>query len=198
MPGSVVDLSQSGARFPSVVIVDTNVLVEYLLTSFLNPAAIPAAHVIQFFNDLLAINGLAIVPPTAFTEFVHVLVRARYQHAYGQMTLVERNTRYASPVKGWRDLYKHDESILQAFLPDLDQFRQLLIASGLLLVSPGDLGPISSGRRRDAELVYLIGAYGLDSNDAAILLEAQRIGITDLVSLDVDMQRAQRDFTIYT
>jgi hypothetical protein len=45
MPGSVVDLSQPGATVPSIVIVDTNVIVEYLLASFLNPAAAPAAHV---------------------------------------------------------------------------------------------------------------------------------------------------------
>jgi predicted nucleic acid-binding protein len=198
MPGSVVDLSQPGASIPAVAIVDTNVIVEYLLATFLDPTAIPAAHVTQFFNDLFAINGRGIVTPTAFTEFVHVLVRARYRHEYGRMTPVDRNIKYASPVRGWRDLYKQDPTILQSFLSDLERFRRLLIANRLLLVSPDKLGPIASGRRHDEELVHLVGAYGLDSSDAAILMEAQQLGVTDVVSLDADMQRARADFTIYT
>jgi predicted nucleic acid-binding protein len=48
------------------------------------------------------------------------------------------------------------------------------------------------------ELVEFVGAYGLDSSDAAILVEARRYGLTDIVTLDADMQRAQADFTIYT
>ena len=198
MAGSVVDLSQPGARFPPVVIVDTNVIVEFLLASFLDPVAVPAAHVTQFFDDLFAIGGHGIVTPTAFTEFVHVLIRAEYRHEYGRMATIDRNARYASPVRGWRDLYKQDPTILHAFLPGLERFRQLLIANALLFVSPDELGPIVSGRRHDEELVHLVGAYGLDSSVAAILMEAQQLGLTDIVSLDTDMQRAQADFTIYT
>jgi hypothetical protein len=41
------------------------------------PIAIPAAHVTQFFTDLIAGNAIGIVTPTAFTEPAHVLVRAR-------------------------------------------------------------------------------------------------------------------------
>jgi predicted nucleic acid-binding protein len=114
------------------------------------------------------------------------------------MTALDRNTRYISPVRGWTDLYKQDPAILQVFLPDLERFRRLLIANGLYFVSPWDLGPVASGRRHDEELVHLVGTYGLDSNDAAILMEAQRLGWTDVVTLDADMQRAQADFNIYT
>ena len=198
MPGSVVDLSQPGSSVPSIVIVDTNVIVEYLLATFLNPAATPAAHVTQFFTDLAAGNDIGIVTPTVFTEFVHVLVRTRYRHEYGRMTALDRNTKYARSVRGWADLYKQDPAILHAFLPDLERFRRLLIANRLLLVSPDKLGPIASGRSHDEELVHLIGDYGLDSSDAALLLEAHRLGVTDIVSLDADMQRAQAGFTVYT
>ena len=67
-----------------------------------------------------------------------------------------------------------------------------------MLIFPGDLGPLASGRHHDAELDYFGGTYGLDPNDAAILMEVQQIGVNDIVSLDVDMQQAQRNFTIYT
>ena len=73
-----------------------------------------------------------------------------------------------------------------------------MIANGLLLVAPDGLGPIPSGRAYDEELVHLVGTYGLDSGDAVILMEAQRYGVTDIVTLDKDLRRAQADFTVYT
>lgn len=88
--------------------------------------------------------------------------------------------------------------ILQNLLPKLEQLGQLLITSGLLLLTPDELGPITSGRTYDEELVHLVGTYGLDSNDALILMEAQRYGVIDIVTLDADLRRAQADFNIYT
>jgi hypothetical protein len=123
MAGSVVDLSQPGASFPAVTVVDTNVIVEDLLASFLDPPALPAAHLTQFFDDLLAINGRGIVTPTAFTELVHVLVGARYRHEYGRMSASDRNARYASPVRCWRDLYKQDR-------PSSKPFSRIWTSSG--------------------------------------------------------------------
>lgn len=73
-----------------------------------------------------------------------------------------------------------------------------MIANGLLFAAPEDLGPIPSGRSYDEELIDLVGAYGLDSNDASILLEARQLGLADIITLDADMQRARRDFDIYT
>jgi predicted nucleic acid-binding protein len=89
-------------------------------------------------------------------------------------------------------------TILQTFLPDLEQLRWLLIASGLLFLAPDDLGPIVSGRSYHEELIHLVGTYGLDSNDALLLMEARRSGVTDVVTLDADLRRAQADFNIYT
>jgi predicted nucleic acid-binding protein len=158
-----------------------------------------AAHrASQFFQNLVANNGIGIVTPTAYTEFIHVAVKARYRHIYDLMTPVDRGTKYGRPVRNWKDLYKQDETLLQVFLPNLRAIRQGLIANGLLLVAPEELGPVPSGRSHDTELVELVGTYGLDSSDAAILVEARRYGLTDIVTLDVDMQRAQIDFNIYT
>ena len=105
---------------------------------------------------------------------------------------------YGRPIRSWADLYKQDAAILQAFQPRLHGLRQRLTGSGLLFLAPDTLGSIPSGRSYDEELVHLIGTYGLDSNDALILMEAQRYGVTNIVSLDTDLQRAQADFTIYT
>jgi predicted nucleic acid-binding protein len=197
MPGRVVDLSRPGAGFPDLIVVDTNIIVEFLLASYFVPSA-RDPRVVQFFQDLNDQGGTGIVTPTVFREFVHVAVRAKYKHELRLMTSHERRSKYGFPASDWLDLYKQDASILQGFLPDLHTLRILLIANGLLFAAPDDLEPIASGRRFDEELVELVGAYGLDSNDAAILLEARQVGLTDIITLDVDMQRAQLDFDIYT
>jgi predicted nucleic acid-binding protein len=127
---------------------------------------------------------------------VHVAVRSKYKQERSRLRATLQRT-YKRPIDSWLDLYKQDEAILQAFLTDLEQLRLRLIASGLLFVPPEGLGPIASGRSYDAELVHLVGTYGLDSNDALMLMEAQRIGVHDIVTLDADMRRAQADFNIY-
>jgi predicted nucleic acid-binding protein len=197
MPGSVVDLTLPGVRIPDPIVVDTNIIVEYLLASFLTPS-VATLRATQFFQRLIATNGSGLVMPTAFIEFFHAAVKVTYKHELGLMTLIARQSRYGYPVRNWQDLYKQDASILQAFLPDLHRLRNLLIANGLLFVAPENLRTVASARSHDVELIDLIGTYGLDSCDAAILPEARRYGLTDIVSMDSDMQRASPDFNIYT
>jgi predicted nucleic acid-binding protein len=74
----------------------------------------------------------------------------------------------------------------------------LLTANRLLLVKPDDLSEIDSGRPLDQELNHAVGTFGLDANDSLILIEAARAGVTDIVTMDTDLRRAQADFTIYT
>ncbi len=87
---------------------------------------------------------------------------------------------------------------MQSFGPDLENVRQLFVANSLLFILPEHLGPIASGRRFDDELVHLVHTYGLDSNDALILMEAQRFGVSDIATLDADMRRASTNFNLYT
>jgi predicted nucleic acid-binding protein len=202
MRGSVVDLSVPGSAFPSPIVVDANLIVEYLVTPLapISPASPFRANTqraTQFFRTLRATSSIGLVTPIAFTEVVHAAVKARYNQERLRLRAGARGTS-GRPIRDWLALYKHDATILQDFLPDLEQFRRLLTASGLLFLAPEDLAPIVSGRSFDEELVQLVGTYGLDSSDALLLMEAQRCGVTDVVTLDADLRRARRDFTIYT
>jgi predicted nucleic acid-binding protein len=202
MPGSVIDLSVPGQTFPDPVVVDANLIVEYLLAPFvavLPPSSITrnAERAAAFFQALIVRNGTGIVTPTAFAEVIHVAVKATYQQALRRLGPAARQT-YCRPIKDWLSLYKQDATILQAFRPDLEQLRRLLIANGLLFLGPDQLGPILSGRTFDEELVHLVAVYGLDSSDALIVMEAQRCGVTDIVTLDAELQRTRADFDIYT
>ena len=200
MAGRVVDLSGGDVAFPSPIVVDSNLLVDYVVVPFVStpaPTTLNAQRARRFFRALIAGNGTGVITPTAFAETIHAAVKLRYNQVRLRLGPGARIVN-GRPVTNWLSLYKADPTILQALRPDLIQLRHLLIANGLLLLTPDDLGPIASGRSYDEELIHLVTAYGLDSNDALILMEAHRFGLTDVVSLDADFQRAQADFTIYT
>jgi predicted nucleic acid-binding protein len=202
MTGSIVDLSAQQASIPDPIVVDSNLLVERFLVPFVgvlptSSTGIRAQRASQFFNELVARNGIGITTPTCFTEFVHVAIKFLYRQERLRLGARIRQA-YDQPIRDWLDLYKADSAILKRFLPRLEYLRQLLIASGLSFITPAQLGSIPSGRSFDEELIHLVGTYGLDSNDALILMEAQRYGVTDIITLDTDLQRAQADFNIYT
>lgn len=202
MPGSIVDLAQPGRQLPTVVVVDTSLLVERLLASYFDdlppsPVVVNAERTRWFFQTLTGVGGVGLVTPTAFAEFVHAAIRSRYKAERQRLgpAIVQR---FGRPAADWLALYKLDQAILHDFLPELQELSRRLIANGLLIVAPDDFRPLAAGRSHHEELVRIVARYGLDSGDASILLEAQRVGVTDIVTLDADLRRAQADFTIYT
>lgn len=70
--------------------------------------------------------------------------------------------------------------------------------NNLALLQPSDLGPIPSGRPLDEELVWTMERCELDSNDAAILIEARRAGVAAIATADPDLRRVSLDFDVYT
>lgn len=203
LPGNVVDLSAGDWSLPETVVVDTNLLVEHLLhvVPGVNLTRLPeqTRRAEEVFRHLKQNVISGIVTPTVFVELIHVAIRTRYQQVKIELGDASKQiTTYAVAIKDAMHLYKQDPSILKAFAAHLGLLRRLLIARNLLVIAPEELGEIESGRSYDAELVHLIGKYGLDSNDAVILMEAQRCGVTEIVTFDRDLLRAQADFTVYT
>lgn len=202
MPGSVIDLSRPGYTIPDPIVVDTNLIVERLIVPLAGTTSSPqvtvnAHRANQFFLSLLATNRTGIVTSTVLNELLHVAIRTKYQEERRRLGSRSRQP-FGRTINSWRDLYKADATILQALLPNLAQLSHLLTTNGLLFLPPDVLGPITSGRAYDEELIHLVGTYGLDSNDALILMEAQRAGVRDVITLDADLRRAQADFNIYT
>jgi hypothetical protein len=127
------------------------------------------------------------------------VIRSEYKQRFAEAgDAKSRLVRYGVPVRTWTDLYKVDPSILRSARTAFDDLRRLLVANDLLFVAPDELAPIGSGRRFDEEYMSLVLNYGLDSSDALILMETQRLGISSIVTFDQDLLRAQADFTIYT
>ena len=196
--GSVINLAVPGAHVVDPVVLDANVVVARFLSSYPGQLRSGPPRAARFFRSLIANDGIGVVTPTAFNEVIHAAIRIKYQHevashrpaliaAYGP------RRRYS-----WLDLYKIDPSILPRYATVLDQLRRRLASQNVAVAGPDRLGPIPSGLAYDQEIVRLVGRYGVDTSDAAILLETQRLGISALVTLDPDMQQAQVDFDVYT
>lgn len=196
MAGSV-DLSNPTSALPPLIVVDTNLVFELLAASFgysQHPAHGPRAQ--DFSRRLRHTGTFGVVMPATFIELTHLLVKFAYQHAFrhGKSALVQR----FGPLSSWADLYKRDPSILQGMQSDLSELTRLMAASQLYLFDPDRFLPIASGRTHAEELIHVMCEYGLDSGDAQFLIEAQRAPVLEIATLDADLLRAERDFTIYT
>jgi hypothetical protein len=136
VPGTVVNLSVPGYRQADLVVVDTNLLIERLIVTYLGAAPMSARAIVnarrtdQLFQEIRAAIGTAIVTPTAFNEFIHLAIKTKYDQERRRLGPSARPT-YGRPDNSLLDLYKRDATILRAFFPDLRILRQLLATSGL-------------------------------------------------------------------
>jgi hypothetical protein len=131
-------------------------------------------------------------------EVLHFAIKATYRseipnYLTGLGVAFPRQARY-----DWIDLYKIEPGILQGFHPDLTQLRRLMVAKHLLILQPEDLLRDPTGRSWEQALIDVIGLYGLDSSDASLLLEARKVSVFSIATLDPDLRRSAVDFDIYT
>ena len=196
MSGKIINVADPGAHLPSTVVVDTSLVVSRLLTDQDRQHPLAAVRSAAFFALLMEDARQAIITPTAYSEVLHISIRIRYQQEL-RLNCQGITARYGARITSGTELYKRDMSILKRHTDELERLRLALLANNFVLTAPEDLGPISSGRRYDAELVRLIGRYGLDTNDALILMEVSRLSISAIVTMDRDMERALPDFDVY-
>jgi predicted nucleic acid-binding protein len=196
--GSGVDLTVPGSQIPDLLIIDTNLIIAHLLSNVHTPHPMTAARSAFLFRGLQASNGVGLITSSSLTEVMHFAIKAKYRleirnHLADLAAAYPNRSRF-----DWIDLYKIEPGILRRLGPDLEQLRQHLIANNLLFLQPEDWSPLAAGRSRDAELVRLIERYGLDSNDAALLLDAKQAGVLSVATLDPDLTRSAADFDVYT
>lgn len=203
MAGRIVDLSLPAGRLPSRLVLDSSLIVDWLLSTarIAETSAVPTTAQ-QRAGDLFArmrierVTGF--VGSTSLAEVFHFVVKARFRAelANHRSALVAR---YPDVRRhGWEHLFKARSDLMTQVAPGLDRVRRLMTGNRLLVLQPEDLGPIPSGRAFDDELVRTMERYQLDSNDAAILVEAGRAGISAVASSDADFRRAQLDVDVYT
>jgi predicted nucleic acid-binding protein len=199
MSGNLVDLSQPGVALPDAIAVDTNVVIAYLRQPF--PEELPqnVARATAFFGQIHENDLTCVLTPTVFSEVLHALV----QKTYRRLTRGNRaalSASYGVQIDGWSDLLKVHPAPLQALEHDFTALRAGLIANGIAIIGQEDLDFVAypPSAHSSQELIDRMVRYGMDSSDAVITMEASRLGIDAIVSMDRDMQRALPDFNIYT
>jgi hypothetical protein len=112
--------------------------------------------------------------------------------------LVQEAKRRGLQPTEWSRIYKGQPSLITAYVPGVRTFYQRLINIPVTVVDPSVLAKPSSSipdivdRMQD----WIANACVLPA-DALHLSEAERLGIYNIATFDVDLGRAQ-GFTIYT
>ena len=137
-------------------------------------------------------RALGFVTPTAFQEFLHVAITAKYSKDLAT---------HASAIggrKSWELLFKARPDLLTGYVRSLRRLPILMTLADIAIAQPENLSLPIDGRRFEAALLDAIRRYQLDSNDAAILPEMRRAGLDAIVTEDPDLRRAATDVDVYT
>lgn len=149
-------------------------------------------------SRLVSQRVAGLVTPTSLAEILHFVVKSRFRAELPNFQ-DDLRTRYPDVRRYcWEHLFKTRSDLLAEFIPGLDETRHLMRVNNPFVWQPDELGPIPSGRTLDDELVRTMARYELDSNDAAILIDARRAGISAVVSSDADFRRARLDCDVYS
>jgi predicted nucleic acid-binding protein len=196
MQSRFVHVVGPASHLPDSIIVDTNVMVARYLATHQHHGARDAARIEAFVEQLTADNRRVVLTPSGYTELLHTSIRFRYQrelrHNQQQIT-----ARFGTRITSWTELYKRDAAILEHHSTELHQLREALALQGIAISGPEDLGPLTAGTLWHDELVRYITRYRLDTTDSLILMEANRLGISAIITMDRDMERALPDFDVY-
>jgi predicted nucleic acid-binding protein len=141
-------------------------------------------------------------PAIAALELVAWLVLPVLQECYhiiltGSLRRAWQTLDPAMRPANWLALYKQEPDTLAQGLPELNRFDALLATIPATLARPQDQALVSTAGLPDERLRYFIARYRFLPQDALILAEAERLGVTTIATLDSDWRRVT-EFDIYT
>lgn len=183
---------------PPTIIVDSNLVIAKHFTAFHTPHPWIEQAADRFFDILELNDSIGLITLIGLNELLHFAIRARYQSALLELREALAKARPRQRRFGWIDLYKARPDILQTITDELEDLQRLLMLKGLVYVQPRDVLPLPDNQLLEYALLDHIRRYQLDTNDAAMLLEARRAGIMSIATLDSDIRRAAVDFDVYT
>ena len=141
-------------------------------------------------------------PTIAALELVAWLVLPVLQECYhiiltGSLRRAWQTLAPATRPANWLALYKQDPATLDQGLPELSRFDALLATIPATLARQQDQVFASKAGLPDERLRYFIARYHLLPQDALILAETERLGVSAIATLDSDWHRIT-EFDIYT
>jgi len=140
--------------------------------------------------SIAALQSVAWIVLPVLQECYHIILTGSLRRAWQAL---DPTTRPAN----WLALYKHAPDVLGQGLPELRRFDALLATIPTTLAEQQNQAPAGKVSALDERLRYFIAHYYLLPQDALILAEAERLGVTAVATLDSDWRRVT-EFDIYT
>lgn len=186
---ALVNLDGPGS-VPSQLVIDSSLLLALRKGDDNRSAAAAHRFIGSLGQQVLDRQTVAWLLPSVLQECYHVILSRAIRRAWEALPSA---TRPAS----WLAAYKHQPELLAIGFGDLTSFDAILAAIPMTPAQPGDLDTVDVPQTLAERLRYYIITYNLLPQDALILAEAERLGVSAVATLDSDWRRVA-EFDIYT
>lgn len=187
---ALCDIADPALPLPPQLVVDSSLLLA-LRPGDDNPNALAAQRFIRRLRpQIAAYQTVAWLLMPVLQECYHVILANSLRRTWAAMDTAAR-------PPNWLVMYKRQPELLRVGFPELAEFGRILATIPMTPVQPGDLATYAGGEPWEERLHYFITAYYLLPQDALILTEAKRLGVSAVATLDQDWQRAA-EFDVYT
>jgi predicted nucleic acid-binding protein len=184
------DLTDPAVPLPGQLVVDTSLLLALRPAGDNARAAAARAFVRRISARIVEYEMVAWLPLPVMQECYHVVLANGLRRIWANMDPATRPS-------NWLKTYKDRPDLLQACVPELTRFRELLAAVPMTPVIPEDLVVSTDVESLQERMHHFILVYHLLPQDALILAYAERLGVQAVATLDRDWQRASA-FEVYT
>ncbi len=187
---ALFDLANPATPLPTQLVLDTSLLLA-CRTGDDNPHATAAQQFIGRLGQKIAdYQMIAWLLIPVLQECYHVILSHSLRRSWEALSPESRRP-------NWLAAYKHQPHLLTAGFADMTSFDETLAAIPLTPVRPEDLVSSPSTYSLEKRFRHFVTTYYLLPQDALILTEAERLGVTAVATLDSDWRRVA-EFDIYT
>jgi predicted nucleic acid-binding protein len=184
------DLADPTVPLPGQLVADTSLLLA-LRTGDDNPHAAAAYRFIARLGQAIANRSLILWLPTAVRqECYHIILSHALRRTWAGL---DPATRPAN----WLAAYKQQPALLASGFADLATFDEILASIPVTPASSLPPDMLRSEQSPDGLMLHFITTYHLLPQDALILAECSRLGVTSVATLDSDWRRVT-EFDVYT
>ena len=187
---TLFDLADPAIPLPTQLVLDTSLLLACHAGDD-NPHATAAQQFIaRLGQEIAAYRVIAWLLIPVLQECYHIILSRSLRRSWEALAPESRRP-------NWLAAYKHQPHLLAAGFADMASFDEILAAIPLTLAQPEDLASSPGTHSLEKRIRHFVTTCYLLPQDAVILAEAERLGVTSVATLDSDWRRVT-EFDIYT
>ena len=186
---ALFDLADPATPLPSQLVLDTSLLLACRGGDD-NPHATAAKEFVgRLSRHIIGYQMIAWLLIPVLQESYHIILSHSLRRSWERLSPESRRP-------NWLAAYKYQPDLLAAGFADMARFDEILAAIPLTPAQPDDLAALPGTHSLEERIRYFITTYYLLPQDALILAEAERLGVTAVATLDSDWHRVT-EFDIY-